>query len=195
MQYQHAFDHMLPISRSNSIVIDPGVWGHPTTGDRDRVDLGHAHSPRFWNTCADQAQGQPRLINSVDWEQIQYVDFKLFRSSRKCAAQWHLLNTYLTLTHERVLHFVNDDKSLYHFGKFEQQFLGVRRDGNPLHIDVVVKTDDLAQEQQLVDCAYECVRYIPHLTLTVSCVWRKLCYVHVYKHPSYAAGERIVKPY
>jgi hypothetical protein len=197
MNYIHAFDHMhSAIARNTSIVIDPGAWGYPTTGDRDGVDIAHKYSPRFWNTCGDQAQAQPRLVNTIDWNQIRYMDFKLFRSSLECDLQWDVLNKhYLHLEHERVLHIVNDDHFDYDYSKFAHLFERVHSDGTPLHLDVVVKTNNLDLEQQLVDCAYECVKHIPHLSLTVSCVWGRMCYVHVYKHPCYAQGQRLVKPY
>jgi len=198
MQYTHAWsDTLLDIPRNRSIVIDPASWGYPTTGPRDQVDMGTLHSPRFWNNCADQASGAPRLINGVSWDTIDYVDFKLFDSSKTCDVQWQTLQNWLALEdRERVLHIVNDGAGFI----YDEPWLRRRiKDLNmmyPVHLEFVARVTDLNQEADAVHSVKQCLKQnLKYRSCVITVVWHKYARVHILKHPRFEAGQVLVKPY
>ena len=193
MHYLHAWSETLgPIARKNSIVIDPAAWGYETAPDRDAVDSGTEHSPRWWNVCADVDHSQPRLVTSFDHQHTLYVDFKLFKSSLTCSQQWAALKQWLTYDHERVLHIVNDQQGCgYAWFALRLQQLQIP---DSVHVDLTVRLDSLDDEIAWRDRAVSCIQGTPR-SLVVNCVWHKMCYVHVYNSPHYAAGDRILRTY
>lgn len=192
---------MNPIARSSSLVVDPGCWGQRTTRDRDSVDQGTELAPRFWNTCADLDHGQPRLCVAPALDQIKYIDFKLFATTTQCEQQWLLLEQWLRLDHERVLHIVNDgaqgtdnhnNRLWVPYTQFDR--LSQLHIPNSVHIDCTARINTMQEEIAARDS-------VAHMfegkgrSFVVNVVWHTLCYVHVYDHPQYAAGERIVTAY
>jgi hypothetical protein len=191
--YSHAWNHSLVnIPRIRSVVIDPGAWGYTTTPRRDSVDHGNAHSARFWNSCQDVDSGQPRLLTALSLDTIEYVDFKLFHSSLRCEPQWALAHSYLSHSHERVFHVVNDQRP-YGYALFAQRLRKLQFP-NSVHVDVSVRLDREQDHLAWRDLARSCIQGTPR-SLVVNCIWRQQCTTHVYTHPQYESGAVIVKPY
>ena len=204
MTYLHAWHSTHGnISRSRSIVIDPAAWGYDTSSRRDSVDQGAGHLPRFWNTCGDVDQGQPRLITDGDAGAYDYVDFKLYAASHTCTQQWQWLQQWLDVKQSpRVLHTVNearedqtDNRSKY--AAYSQWSKVFRRLSvpTPVHLDATVRVRDLDEEQQAVADTLKTLEHINTCSFVINVVWNAYARVHVFKHPLYDTGSVIVKPY
>ena len=207
MTYLHAWHNTHGnINRDRSIVIDPAAWGHDTSWRRDSVDRGTAHSPRFWNTCGDVDQAQPRLVTDGDVSQYDYVDFKLYAASHTCTDQWQWLQQWLDVKKSpRILHTVNEARQdrldstgvRLEYASYSQWNTVFRRLSvpAPVHLDATVRVADLDQEQQAVADTVQTLEHINTCSFVINVVWNAYARVHIFKHPVYDTGSVIVKPY
>ena len=184
MNYKHAW---LDPGRERSLVVDPGVWGYPTRGRRDEVDLGHALAPRFWRVCADLDLGYARepLSASVPL----YVDFKLFDTSVECTAQWQWLDRWLSHTQPRTLHTVNEQGSYANYKDLFNSLAPLQ----PVHLDCTVRSESWDKTQ--VEDVCELFGSWPRLSLVVHNVVNGLCRSHIVDHPLYSANTVIERSY